>query len=367
MNKRERVIAAFQGKETDCVPVCMWQHVSPSFWNDDDLFAAEQARFFRETDVDFMKLSGDKFFGWPSPVLQNLSKAEDLYNLEPLGPRHPFIRGQIERTKKVVAALNGECVSLYLVFVPLSCIRLAIGYPRMMQFIRENPEAMKHACRAVAEDLKALVRGLIAEAGADGIFCSVQNGEINRFTEREYRDWVMPGDRELLDYANSLSHMNAIHFCAWEEIPNRLSVWKEYRAPVVSWSRYIDIMDIQEAKRHFGCTVWGGFDNRPGSLLYTASRAEIEQEVRKLIASGGRSGYILGADCSLHGDLPEERIRWVVKAARKNGYAASCGTPVIAGGPAGRFPKRSGKDFPARRRMILQGHNAPRKQKSAVE
>ena len=60
-------------------------------------------------------------------------------------------------------------------------------------------------------------------------------------------------------------------------------------------------------------------DNRPGSLLYTASRAEIEREVRSLIASEGRSGYILGADCSLHGDLPEERIRWVVEAARKNG------------------------------------------------
>ena len=175
---------------------------------------------------------------------------------------------------KVVAALNGECVSLYLVFVPLSCIRLAIGYPRMMQFIRENPDAMKQACLAVAEDQKTLVRGLIEEAGVDGIFYSVQNGEENRFTAEEYKAWV-------------------------------------------SWSRYIDIMDIQEAKQRFGCTVWGGFDNRPGSFLYTASREEIEQEVSRLIAQGGKKGFILGADCSIHNELPEERIRWVVEAARK--------------------------------------------------
>ena len=84
MNKRERVIAAFHGQETDHVPVCMWQHVPESFWNDDDRFAAEQARFFRSTDVDFMKLSGDKYFGWPSPVLNGISKAEDLYKIEPL-------------------------------------------------------------------------------------------------------------------------------------------------------------------------------------------------------------------------------------------------------------------------------------------
>ena len=317
MNKRERVIAAFHGQETDHVPVCMWQHVPPTFWGDDDRFAAEQARFYHSTDVDFMKLSGDKFFGWPAPVLKGITSADELYKIEPIGRKHPIHHSRIEGTKKGVAAVNGECASLFLVFAPLSCIRLAIGYPMMMKLIRENPEAMKHACAVVAEDQKALVRGLIEEAGVDGVFYSVQNGEENRFTAEEYADWVMPSDKMVLDYANSLSDMNAIHFCAWEEIPNRLSVWQDYRAAVVSWSRYIDIMDIQAAKKQFGCTVWGGFDNRPGTFLYTATREEIEREVASLIEQGGKSGYILGADCSIHNELPEERIRWVVEAARK--------------------------------------------------
>ena len=187
----------------------------------------------------------------------------------------------------------------------------------MMRFIRENPEAMMQACRIVAEDLKLLVRGLIEEAGVDGIFYSVQNGETSRFTAEEYREWVTPGDLAVLDFANGLSDMNAIHFCAWEEEPNRLSVWEDYQAPVISWSRFFDIMDIREARKHFGCTVWGGFDNRPGTLLYTASREEIERETASLIAQGGKTGYILGADCSLRNDLPEERIRWVVETARQ--------------------------------------------------
>ena len=76
-------------------------------------------------------------------------------------------------------------------------------------------------------------------------------------------------------------------------------------------------MDIRKAKWRFGSTVWGGFDNRPGSFLYTATREEIEQEVARLIEQGGKSGYILGADCSIHNELPEERIRWVVEATRK--------------------------------------------------
>ena len=161
------------------------------------------------------------------------------------------------------------------------------------------------------------MRGLVEDAGVDGIFYSVQNGEVNRFTAEEYRDWVTPSDKAVLEYANTVSDMNAIHFCAWEEIPNRLSVWQDYRAAVVSWSRYIDLMDIQEAKKHFGCTVWGGFDNRPGTLLYTAAREEIERETRDLIRQGGPRGFILGADCSIHDELPEERIRWVTEAAQR--------------------------------------------------
>ncbi len=317
MNKKERVIAAFKGQETDHVPVSMWQHVPPEYWGNDDKFAQVQAQFLQDSDVDFLKLSGDKYFGWPSPVLKDIEKAEDLYRIQPLGANHPYIHGQIERTKKVVAALGGACPAIYLIFVPLSYIRLTIGYPMMMKLIRENPSAMKYACNVVAQDVKLLVQGIIQESGADGIFYSVQNGEKNRFTYEEYRDWVMPSDKAVLDYANSLSDMNAIHFCAWEEIPNRLSVWEDYHAPVVSWSRYFDIMDIQEAKKHFGCTVWGGFDNRPGTFLYTASREEIEKETANLIAQGGKQGYILGSDCSIHNELPVERIRWVVDTARQ--------------------------------------------------
>ena len=317
MTKRERVTAAFRGEETDHVPVCMWKHVPPRYWGNDRDFAACQAEAYKMTDVDFMKLSGDKYFTWPAPVLEDLKSADDLFRIEPLGPLHPYIRGQIERTRRVVDALGPDCVTLYLIFAPLSYLRLKIGYPAMMRFIRENPEAMKHACGVIAEDVKDLVRGILQTAGADGIFYSVQNGEVNRFTEEEYRNWVTPGDKAVLDYANSLSGMNAIHFCAWEEVPNRLSAWQDYKAPVVSWSRQFDIMDIREAKRHFGCTVWGGFDNRPGTFLYTAPKEEVEREVRSLVAQGGKAGYILGADCSLHDELPEERIRWVVDEARR--------------------------------------------------
>ena len=317
MTKRERVTAAFRGREADHVPVCMWQHVPQQYWDDDDAFAEFQLNAFRSTHVDFMKLSGDKYFTWPAPALEGVKTAKELYAVEPLGPNHPFIRQQVRRAGRVVNKLGGDCVTLQLVFAPLSYLRLKVGYPAMMRLIREDPEAVKHACAAIAEDVKELAAGYINEAGVDGIFYSVQNGEVSRFTEAEYLDWVRPSDTAVLDCINRLSDMNAIHFCAWEQEPNRLSVWKDYRAAVISWSRYFDIMDIDEAKQHFGCTVWGGFDNRPGSLLYTGTKEEIEAETRALVARGGRTGFILGADCSLGGGLDPERIRWAADEAHR--------------------------------------------------
>lgn len=143
----------------------MWKHVPPEYWDNDERFAEAQVRFLHDMDVDSMKLSGDNYFGWPAPALKDIENPANLLRITPLGSDHLFIWGQIERTKKVVKELGSECPAIYLIFAPLSYIRLQIGYPRMMRFIRENPEAMKYACQVVAEDVKLIVQGVIQEAG----------------------------------------------------------------------------------------------------------------------------------------------------------------------------------------------------------
>lgn len=317
MDKLERVRRAFRGEETDHVPVCLWKHVASEYWNNDDAFIKQQLDFYKATDIDFIKLSADGYFGWPSPLLNNLNHAKTLYQMKPLGQNHPFIRGQIERTRKLIAKLNGDCCTFYLIFAPLSYLRLQIGYPKMMQLMAEDPDAVLYAEQVIAEDVKYLVKGILEEAGADGIFYSVQNAEKTRFSYEFYRKYITPPEKEVLDYADHFSEMNVLHCCAWEGIPNRLEDWADYQTPVVSWSRFIDNMDVREAKAFFGKTVWGGFDNRPGSLLYTGTREEIAAETRRLIRESEGRQFIVGPDCSIHDELPEERIRWIVEAARK--------------------------------------------------
>ena len=85
MTKKERVRAAFHNLETDHVPVCFWKHVPQELWQEDKFIDA-QVDFYRKTDVDFVKLSADGYFGWPAPELLELDRAEDLYKMEALGP-----------------------------------------------------------------------------------------------------------------------------------------------------------------------------------------------------------------------------------------------------------------------------------------
>ncbi len=174
MNKRERLEAFFNNQEVDHVPVGLWRHFPPEE-SHGQAYVDAQMKFYRDTDQDFVKISCDGYFGFPNPVLKNLEKPEDLFAIKPLGKDHPFIAEQVQRGADIVKALDGECMCFYTMFCPLSYLRLEIGWDRMMDCMRENPEAVKFACDVIAEDVKALVKGLL-EAGCDGVFYSVQSG-----------------------------------------------------------------------------------------------------------------------------------------------------------------------------------------------
>lgn len=320
MNKRERVEAFFRNEETDRVPACFWRHYIPEMERGEDV-AEAHLKFYRETDLDLVKISCDGFFGWPAKTLENLTDVSALYEIGHVPPDHPFIRGQIGRAEKIVRALDGECFTLYTTFCPMALFRLQVGWDRMMECIRKDPKAVMHACDVIAEDQKQLIRGLIQEAGVDGLFYSVQNAELTRFTAEEYREWVRPGDLKILDYANSLSRYNVLHCCGWDAdaagTRNRMENWKDYRAGAVSWAAYVDQQDAAGIRAFFGgMPAWGGFDNRSCGVLYRGTKREIMEETGRLIAENGRRGYMLGPDCSLPTDVDIEHIKWVVEAAK---------------------------------------------------
>ena len=273
---------------------------------------------------DFVKIMCDGYFPYPLPEIR---KAEDWKSLKPLDADHPFIREQVERAKAVVEEIGAERCVFYNVFAPFSSLRFgaeAIGISdgQVMSFIREERNAVMYALDVIAQSNALLAELLITEAGCDGVYYCVQGGEYDRFTPGEYRSVITPSDLYVLEHANRFSDNNILHMCGWAGNRNQLAIWQDYPAKVVNWAVFVEGMSLEDG-RYFvdGRTALGGFETHwdettQQGIIYTGSREELQAYTRNLILNHGKTGLMLGGDCTIDARLDWERIRWVVEAAR---------------------------------------------------
>ncbi|WP_073273974.1 uroporphyrinogen decarboxylase family protein [Anaerocolumna jejuensis] len=313
MTKKERVLRSLNNKKVDKVPVGFWFH----FPEDMDLkkeCVDATIRFYKDSDVDFIKIMCDGYFDYPNEIIPKIKKPEDWFLMKPLGENHPFIEEQVKRAKEIVEKLNGECCVFYNVFCPMTSFRFGTSDELLMDHLRKNPEAVMYAFDVIAKDADALCRRLIKEAGCDGVYYCVQNAEEYRFTVEEYNRYVRPSDLYVLEHANEYSENNILHCCGWAGDKNRIEVWRDYPAKAINWAVYIEEMTLNAGKEFFhGRCVLGGFDNRPTGILYAGTKDEIEEFTEQLVKESGTKGVMIGADCSLPRDIDKNHIKWVVE------------------------------------------------------
>jgi uroporphyrinogen-III decarboxylase len=314
MDKKTRVLHALNQQEVDKAPVGFWFHFSGEDAAGQGCIDAH-VQYYKESGIDFIKIMCDGYFDFP--ITTEIKEAADWYNLKPLGKDHPYIKGQVERAKGINEQLADECCTFYNVFAPFSCIRFGTSDELVMRHLKENPEAVMHGLNVIAQDQALLAELLVTEGQCTGIYYCLQGGETNRFSYEEYRSWVTPSDRYVLDHMNQISDNNMLHLCGWAGIKNRLEVWQDYPAKAVNWAIYVEGLGLKEGKQFFGGkTVIGGFDNTKNGVLYSGAKEEVEQFTAELLQETASTGVIVGADCSLSGDIDRKRIGWVVEAIR---------------------------------------------------
>ena len=323
MDKRTRVLNAMNCKEVDHVPVGFWFHFAGDEAMGEPCVQAH-LKYYRETDLDFVKIMCDGYFPYPLPGVTQVS---DLAYLKPLGPDDPFIKEQVERAHRIVDEIGKERCVFYNVFCPFSSLRfgaesLGMSDAQLMEWVRQDPMAVMKGLDIIAQTNSLLSELLITEAGCDGIYYCVQSGEYDRFSEEEYRKIVRPSDLYVLERANRFSENNIIHLCGWAGNRNNLSLWQDYPAKVVNWAVHVEGMDLNEGRSFFsGRTDLGGFEthwdeNGHRGIIYDGTKEELQAYTRDLILDHGKRGLMLGGDCTIDAKLDWERIRWIVEAAR---------------------------------------------------
>ena len=322
MDKRTRVLNAMDKRPVDHVPVGFWFHFDGEETKGEECVQAH-LRYYRETDLDFLKIMNDGYSSYPLP--DTVKTAKDLWDLKPLGKDHPWIKDQVWRAKRIVEEIGQERCVFYNVFAPFSFIRNGKRNALIMDFLREDKLAVMHAIDIVAEDAALLSQLLIQEAGCDGIYYCVQGGEKDRFTIEEYKEIVAPSDLYVLEHANRYSDYNIMHCCGWAGAKNNIELWQDYPVKCVNWAVFVEELPLPEGRAFFGDkSILGGFETlhldaslgKYKGIMYSGQKKEIEDFTRDTILTFGKRGLILGGDCTIATWLDHERIKWIVDVAR---------------------------------------------------
>ena len=319
MDKRTRVLNAMNKLPVDHVPCGFWFHFKGDEAVGEGCVQAH-LKYYRETDLDFLKVMCDGFFSYPLSV--EVNEAKDWYKLEPLGKDHPYIQDQVWRAKRIVEEIGQERCVFYNVFAPFSSIRFATDDNFVMECLKEDPNAVMHALDVIAQDHALLSELLITEAGCDGIYFPVQGGEFGRFTEEEYHKYISPSELYVLEHANRFSDNNIMHCCGFAGEKNNLALWKDYPVKVVNWAVHVEEVSLEEGRVLFGNrTSLGGFKtlwdaNHEEGIIYEGTKEELQEYTRNMILDHGKTGLMLGGDCTVSTKLPWEHLKWIVEAAR---------------------------------------------------
>ena len=150
----------------------------------------------------------------------------------------------------------------------------------------------------------------------DGIYYAALGGEAALLTDEEHEQWFKPYDLKIMRAIKDAGGYCFLHIC---KDGLNMERYRDYAslADVVNWGVYEAPFSLEDGKKLFPeKTIMGGLKNRSGVLI-DGTREELSAAVKEASEIVGRTGFILGADCTLPTEIPYERVRMAVDAARE--------------------------------------------------
>ena len=225
--------------------------------------------------------------------------------------------------KKIKQEFTEDIVAIYNIFAPVTYLKWLLGEVSggddlVADFLVRDSQKLKKVLDVIAQDIASLSQAIIKDAGADGIYLSVQSIQDARVSVEDYQEIIAPSELTVLNAAKSVGGVNILHICGYEGARNDIHIFADYPAHVFNWAVGPEGISLKEGREIFkGRAVLGGFENGKDGLLYRGSKEEIQAETKRLVEETGKEGLILGADCTIPSDIAVERIQWVREALAK--------------------------------------------------
>jgi uroporphyrinogen decarboxylase len=308
MNKIERVRAALRGEAPDVTPASFWFHF-PAEQRAGKAMAEAHLAYYRAARPDFLKVMNDN--GYALDGVDAIRTPADWRKIRPAPPDSQPYRDQLDGLRRIVDALGGECLIITTIFNPYATGNDISGNS-VTEHLRADPEAVSAGLATIAESLAAFAGACIA-AGAAGIYFSAQGGERDRFTDAQWQEYVSPHDVTVLRAASAAgASFDLLHICGANL---RLDGYAHYPAHAANWATQLGNPSLSAGRGVFGRPIVGGVDQR--GPIVGGSRQAIAAEVQAAIAEAGRSGFIVGAGCTVPNEISVEHLAWAIEAAHR--------------------------------------------------
>lgn len=327
MTKRERVMAALEGRPVDRVPLAFWLH-NFATENSAGRLAAETLRLAETFDWDYLKpQSRAQCFAemWgltyqpsteravPFTITHApVTSASDLRRLEPADPTTGSLGEQLQALRTIREGVGPDTPIIWTIFSPVMVLPFLVrgGRDQALELARSEPEATEVALEAITDTLATYAR-LCLDAGADGLFYATNVATRELVSAAECRRFHRRWDLRILAGVEP-APFNVLHLCGsgvhWDE-------FVDYPVQAFSSATVPGNLTLREGHQRTGRAVIGGLPAKPAIASMTPD--EIARRARAAIAEMGGRWLLLGPDCSVNPDTPEALFRAASEVARR--------------------------------------------------
>jgi uroporphyrinogen decarboxylase len=318
MTKRERVLAAIQKQAVDCVPSGFSLHF-PKDRAFGDQAVTSHLKFFKETDTDICKIMNEHLV----PSVGPFTNANDYRKIPTLSLKDSFMQNQQNLTKRIMDQVDPDSFVLGTLhgilassIHPLEQSGMAYEDTRtfLVSALREHPEPVLSAMQRITDSMCELAQAYCG-SGVHGVYYAALGAEKRYFTDEEFAQWIEPFDRQILKAIKDAGGYSFLHMCKDGLDLNRYTTVLKY-VDVVNWGVYEVPYSLEDGAALFkGKTIMGGLANRAG-VLVDGTAGNVAETVNGLIKQMGKTGFILGADCTLATEQDLSLVHAAVKACR---------------------------------------------------
>ena len=318
MTKRERIQAALAGEQVDRPPVALWRH-----WPIDDQDArllAERAMDFQQRyDWDFIKIppsytycvddygakhdykalpTGRWFIGERTYKERVVKRINDWDCIEPLDVYKGTYGRILQCLKMVIDERKPDIPVIQTVFNPIGMASFLAGDEVYLAHLRQEPEKVTRALKALTETCVQFVRACIDE-GVDGIYLATAAASYGVMSAEEYNRFGRPYDLEVLDAA-AKGWFNMLHIHGQHPMFVELA---DYPAHAMSWDDRSAGPSLRDAFGLYRGALVGGIEQF--HTLHVGTPAEVEAQVHDAIKQTEGRRIIAAAGCTYPVTVPE--------------------------------------------------------------